>query len=213
MSLELKLAEGATAIGADLDPSRQELLLAYLRMLHKWNKVYNLTAVREPQKMVVYHLLDSLAVLPYVDGPRLLDVGSGAGLPGLPLAIARPDLDVTLLDSSHKKASFLQQVCMELKLANVGVACQRVEHWQPPKPFDVIISRAFSDLAEFVRLTDHLLAADGTLLAMKGLYPYEELAQLPAGVAVQRVISLTVPGLRAQRHLVVMRRAPAQPAA
>ncbi len=208
MTLERTLAEGAAAVGVALDARGQERLLAYLRLLHKWNKVYNLTAIRELQKMVVHHLLDSLAVLPYVEGRRLVDVGSGAGLPGIPLAIAQPELQVTVLDSNHKKASFLQQVCLELKLDNVAVVCARVEAWHPPQPFDVVISRAFTDLAEFARLTGHLLAPDGALLAMKGLYPYEELAQLPDTMTVQRVIPLSVPGLRAQRHLVVVKRAP-----
>jgi 16S rRNA (guanine527-N7)-methyltransferase len=209
MTQESKLDQGASALGIALAPQARQRLLDYLRLLHKWNKVYNLTAIREPQKMVVYHVLDSLAVLPYLNGRRVVDVGSGAGLPGVPLAIVQPHLEVTLLDSNHKKASFLRQVCLELGLDNAKVVCERVDQWQPPHPYDVVISRAFADLAEFARLSDHLLARGGALLAMKGLYPYEELAQLPQTWSVDAVTPLSVPGLRAQRHLVAARRTPA----
>lgn len=205
MSLEDKLAAGTTALGLALCPETRQRLLQYIALLHKWNGVYNLTAVREPQKMVTQHILDSLAVLPYIEGARLVDVGSGAGLPGIPLALARPQLQVTLLDSNHKKTVFLQQAVIDLQLTNVTVVCARVEEFQPQERFDMVISRAFSDLGEFVRLTRHLCAPGGMLLAMKGLHPYEEIAQLPAEVSVQSVVSLDVPGLGATRHLVVMK--------
>ena len=205
MTLEAKLAAGIAEMKLDLDEQTQKKLLEYLGKLHKWNKVYNLTAIREPQKMIDHHLLDSLAVLPYITGKRLIDVGSGAGLPGIPLAIAKPDLTVVVLDSNHKKTVFVQQACIELGLTNVTVVCDRVENWQPEEKFDMVISRAFSDLGEFLRLTRHLVTKGGYQLAMKGLHPYEELAQLPADVKVQEVVPLTVPGLNAQRHLVVIK--------
>jgi 16S rRNA (guanine527-N7)-methyltransferase len=205
MSLQQILADGIEQLGIDVDAETQTRLLQYLALLHKGNRVHNLTAVREPKKMVTQHVLDCLAVLPYVEGKRLLDVGSGGGLPGIPLALARPQLEVTLLDSNHKKTVFLQQAVIDLQLSNVKVVCARVEDFKPQHPFDLVISRAFSDLGEFARLTRHLCAPGAALLAMKGLYPYEEIAQLPADVSVQQTISLEVPGLGATRHLVVMR--------
>lgn len=204
MNLEEKLASGLKLLGLHLDAATQRRLLDYLALLQKWNKVYNLTAVREPEKMLTQHLLDSLAVLPYLAGNRIIDVGTGPGLPGIPLALANPALDVTLLDSNHKKTVFLRQACLELGITNVTVVCGRAETWRPAEKFDAVISRAFSDLAEFVKLAGHLCKADGTMLAMKGLYPYEELAQLPATVVVLRVEPLRVPGLDAERHLVVL---------
>lgn len=205
MSQERELAEGINALGIALDAAKQAQLLNYLALLHKWNKVHNLTAVREPIKMVTHHLLDSLAVLPYLSGTRLIDVGSGGGLPGIPLALAKPGLALTLLDSNRKKTGFLRQACIDLGIKNVEVVCERVEAYQPQQLFDMAVSRAFSDMAEFVRLTRHLLAPGGVWLAMKGVHPYEEIAALPADVKVERVISLDVPGLEAKRHLVVMR--------
>lgn len=205
MNMEEKLAAGLAKLGLALDAQAQKRLLAYLALLAKWNKVYNLTAVRETQKMLTQHVLDSLAVLPFIEGSTLLDVGSGAGLPGIPLALARPDLQVTLLDSNHKKTTFLRQACIELGLSNVSVVCERVEAWQPPQRFDTVISRAFSDLPEFVRLAGRLCRPGGTLLGMKGLHPYDELAQLPPQVVLQQVVALDVPGLAAQRHLVVIK--------
>lgn len=175
----------------------------YLMLLAKWNKTYNLTAVRDSERMVSYHLLDSLSLVPQLQGGRrLLDVGSGGGMPGIPAAIARPDLQVVVLDANHKKTTFLRQVAIELKLDNVEVATERVEHYQPVELFDRITSRAFAELNEFVRLTRHLLAKDGQFVAMKGVYPYEEVALLPAGVRVVDVLPLQVPGLDAERHLV-----------
>jgi len=205
MTLPVKLAQGVEQLGVAVSPETQQRLLQYVALLQKWNKTHNLTAVREPLQMVTRHVLDSLAVLPHLQGTRLIDVGTGAGLPGIPLALARPDLQVTLLDSTHKKTVFLQQACIELQLTNVSVVCERVEAFQPQDKFDSVISRAFSDLGEFVKLARHLCAPGGALLAMKGVYPYEELALLPADVAVEQVIPLDVPGLKEQRHLVVIR--------
>jgi len=208
VTIESRLAEGLAAMGVALDAPAQAKLVAYLRLIEKWNKVHNLTAVREPGQMVVLHLLDSLSVLPHVAGARtLLDVGTGAGLPGIPLAIARPDLAVTLLDSSHKKAAFLRQAKAELALPNVEVACERVEKWHPAAPFDIVVSRAFSELADFVLQARHLVTPGGTMLAMKGVHPFEEIAKLPATHRVEDVVELTVPTLDAQRHLVLLKAA------
>jgi len=204
MSFAAKLAEGVAELGLKLPPQAQPRLLDYLALLQKWNRTYNLTAVREPSKMVGQHLLDSLAVAPHVTARTIVDVGSGAGLPGIPLALALPQASVTLLESSHKKAAFLQQARIELKLDNVAVACERVETWQPGAAFEMVISRAFSDLAEFVTLAGRHVAPGGRLAAMKGIYPHEEVRQLPAGWRLQEAIALTVPGLRAQRHLLLI---------
>jgi 16S rRNA (guanine527-N7)-methyltransferase len=206
MSLEAELGQGGRALGLSLDPAALRKLLDYLALLAKWNRVYNLTAVREESAMVTQHLLDSLAVLPHLPQGRLADVGSGGGLPGIPLAIAQPRREVVLIESNHKKAAFLEQARIELALANVSVMKKRVEAYTPAEPFAVVISRAFSDLAEFARLAVHLLAPGGVLAAMKGVYPHEELAQLPAGIRMERVIELRVPGLDAGRHLVLLRR-------
>jgi 16S rRNA (guanine527-N7)-methyltransferase len=205
MNLEEKLATGLAELGFPLSAEVRRRLLEYVALLQKWNKVYNLTAVRDPQNMLVQHLFDSLAVLPLLHGRRIIDVGTGPGLPGIPLALANPALDVTLLDSNHKKTTFLRQACLELGLTNATVVCERVEAWRPEEKYDVVISRAFSDLAEFVDLTRHLCSNDGVMLAMKGIYPYEELTRLPACVVLQRVEQLIVPSLDAERHLVVLR--------
>lgn len=204
MSLAAQLAEGVAEFGLKLPAQAQARLLDYLALLQKWNRTYNLTAVREPSKMVAQHLLDCLAVAPHVTAHTILDVGSGAGLPGIPLALALPQANVTLLESSHKKAAFLQQARIELKLDNVAVACERVETWQPGGKFEMVISRAFSDLAEFVTLAGRHVAPGGMLAAMKGIFPHEEIAQLPAGWRLHEAIVLTVPGLRAQRHLLLV---------
>src|SRR5690554_3185578 len=203
VSLEASLKQGLRQMGLEVSELKQTQLLEYLALIHKWNKVHNLTAVREPADMVVLHLLDSLAVLPYVgNSGRLIDVGSGAGLPGIPLAICLTGLHVTVLDSSQKKTSFMRQVKGELGLLNLEVVCDRVEKFQPAAPYDVIISRAFSDLGQFVGLTRHLCKPSGQWLAMKGVYPTEELAQIE--VQPSRVEPLNVAGLSAQRHLVFL---------
>ena len=208
MSLEDRIAQGIDAMGLDVPGDCALRLAGYLDLLAKWNRVHNLTAIREPERMVVLHILDSLSVLPHVAGAAtLLDVGSGGGLPGIPLAIARPGLAVTLLDASHKKASFLTQAKSELGLANVAVECERVERWHPGRVFDVVVSRAFADLGEFVAQAQHLVAPGGTLLAMKGVYPFEEIARLPASHRVAGVVELAVPALAAKRHLVLLKAA------
>lgn len=208
MTLDTRLAEGLVEMGMALDAPAQARLVAYLHLIEKWNRVHNLTAVREPTRMVALHLLDSLSILAQVAAAAtLLDVGSGAGLPGIPLAIARPDLAVTLLDSSHKKAAFLRQAKAELALGNVEVARERVEQWHPDARFDVVVSRAFAELADFVAQAAHLVAPGGTMLAMKGVHPFEEIARLPATHRVEGVVELRVPDLDAGRHLVVLKAA------
>ena len=205
MTREQQLAEGMKALGLDLPADVQERLLTYAAFLEKWNRTYSLTALRDPKLAVSHHLLDSLAIMPYVSSSTLLDVGSGGGQPGIPLAIARPDLAVTLLDSNGKKTAFLQQAVIELGLKNVQVVTVRVEEFKPAAPFVAITSRAFAELADFVGLTRHLLAPGGEWLAMKGQRPVEEMNKLPAGVSVTAVHRLLVPGVDGERHLVVMR--------
>ena len=203
-ALEEKLAAGLSEMALSLDSGTQARLLQYLDLLEKWNRVYNLTAIRDKTQMVSNHLLDSLIVTPHISGSRILDVGSGAGLPGIPLALACPAIEVTLLDSNHKKTAFLRQAAAELALANMTVVSERVETWQPSQKFDCIVSRAFADLAEFVNLAKHLLKPDGYFAAMKGLHPYEEIEKLPSGWRTREVLALHVPGLDAVRHLVLI---------
>jgi len=188
--------------GQEPKPEHVEALLSYIDLLHRWNRTYNLTAVRHPAEMVTRHLLDSLAVMPWVGGARLLDAGSGAGLPGVPLAIARPGLEVTLLDSSGKKIRFLNHVRRELGLANIEPVQARLESFSSPSGFDAIISRAFSSLDAFAEAARHL--APARLLAMKGRYPQIELEALPDWVRLDSLEKLTVPGLQEDRHLVIM---------
>ena len=204
MSLAETLAQGVSALELSLDAATQRRLLDYVALIEKWNRVHNLTAVRDSAQMVGNHLLDCLAVLPHFAPGTVADVGSGAGLPGIPIALARPEHAVTLIESNHKKAAFLRQAVIELSLANVEVVSERVETWQPPRRYDVVISRAFSDLPEFVQLAGRLCAPTGMLVAMKGVHPYEELAQLPGLFRLRSVVPLKIPGLRAQRHLVLL---------
>jgi len=189
-----------------LAQSLAEPLLAYLDELARWNLAYNLTAIRQPLEMVTRHLLDSLVLLPEIRGP-LIDVGSGAGLPGLPLAMAQPHLAVTVLDSNGKKARFLRHVVRTLGLANVEVAESRAEAWRPAERYACVVSRAFARLGDFLTLTAHLAGDDGRWLAMKGKLDAEELAQVPEGFRIVDVKPLTVPGLPEARHLVIAARA------
>ncbi|WP_373974011.1 16S rRNA (guanine(527)-N(7))-methyltransferase RsmG [Chitinibacter sp. SCUT-21] len=207
-NLATMLSQGLAAMGLALSEPQQEKLLAYVALLQKWNKTYSLTAIREPERMVTHHLLDSLAPLKYLPESALcmVDVGSGFGTPGIPFAIARPDWQLTLLDSNHKKTTFLRQAILELQLPNVSIITGRVEAVQPEAKFDVITSRAFADLNDFIRWTEHLLADGGEWAALKGVYPYEEIAQMPASVYVDHVDALQVPGLEAERHLVHIRK-------
>jgi len=198
------LSRGLDEMRVPLDATIQSKLLQYLDLMAKWNRVYNLTAIRDKQQMVSNHLLDSLVLTGHMTGPRILDVGSGAGLPGIPIALSQPDWDVTVLDSNHKKAAFLRQVSAELVLANVNVVSERVEAWRPVQKFDCIVSRAFADLVEFVNQAKHLLHPGGYFAAMKGLHPYEEIEKLPSGWRAREVVELKVPGLNAARHLVLI---------
>lgn len=201
------LERGLDAMGLAVAEDSRIKLIEYLRLLEKWNQVYNLTAVRELKKAVSVHLLDSLALMPFVNAERLLDVGSGAGLPGIPLAVAKPELSVTLLDSNHKKTAFLSQAVSELGLRNAKVVCQRIETWRPEERFDCIVSRAFSEIAEFVTLSHHLLAPGGVLVAMKGVLPFEEIERLPPEFRLKQLHPLSIPSLEASRHLVLIERA------
>jgi len=202
------LAQGVLRLGLELPPEAGQRLLNYLALLGKWNQTYNLTAIREPGKVVTHHLLDSLSVLPYVNTDTITDVGSGAGLPGIPLAVAKPGSRVVLIESNHKKGAFLRQAMTELQLTNVEVITERAENWHPLFEVGVVISRAFADLAGFVEIAGHLCSPTGVMLAMKGLYPDEEIEQLPASVKLERVERIDVPGLRATRHLVILRPSP-----
>jgi 16S rRNA (guanine527-N7)-methyltransferase len=215
MTLARALAGGVAALGLDVDAAAQTKLLAYVALLDKWNRTHNLTAIREPERTVTHHLLDALATLPHLPEAatlRLIDVGSGGGLPGVPLAIARPQWRVTLLDSNRKKAAFLRQATAEVALANVAVAAMRAEDYIPDTPFDVAISRAFADLGEFAAAARHLVRPGGYLFAMKGVYPREELKALPPAFRVVGVPALGVPGLGAERHLVIMQAMSERPA-
>jgi len=204
MSIADELAQGIAELGLQVSASVQAKLVDYLALIAKWNRVHNLTAVRDTQKMVSVHALDCLAVTPHLKASSVVDVGSGAGLPGIPLALMWPEARVVLLDSNHKKAAFLRQAAIELGLKNAEVVCARVEAWQAPQKFELVISRAFSDLAEFVRLAGNLCAPDGVVAAMKGVFPDEELAQLPPTFKLLRALPLKVPGLGAERHLILL---------
>lgn len=201
MTAAEQLADGIRQMGLDVSAQAQQQLLQYLALLQKWNKVYNLTAVRDPQEMVTLHLLDSLSVLPYIKGHNLLDVGSGAGLPGVVIAICKPDLQVTTIDTVQKKAIFMRQVKGELGLDNLSVVHARVEEHHPQQPYDQVISRAFSEIALLMQLTKHLIAKGGEWLAMKGLVPTQELAVLAE--KPNAIVPLQVAGLEAQRHLLI----------
>lgn len=202
------LEEGMQALGVELSDGQQAQLLDYVALLAKWNAVYNLTAIRDPRQMMIQHILDSLSILPHLparDGLAVLDVGSGGGLPGIVLAIARPDWHVTLNDIVHKKTAFQSQAKAELGLANLSVVTGRVESLRPgvevPKKFDLIVSRAFAELADFVTLARHLVADGGAIWAMKGVRPDGEIDRLPEGARALRTIRLVVPMLDAERHL------------
>jgi 16S rRNA (guanine527-N7)-methyltransferase len=220
------LDAGLEELSMPLERGARTALLAYVALLTKWNRTYNLTAIREPVRMITHHLLDSLAVLPSLDalvGERrevhVLDVGSGAGLPGIPIAVARPTWHVAMLEPVHKKSAFVTQAIAELGIGNAHAIAQRVEDYRPTARATLAISRAFSDLASFAEATVRHLADDGALVAMKGVHPDEELRELPPGFAVLDTIQLQVPGIDAARHLIVMRvareqdRAPRDPSA
>ncbi|MGF6769698.1 16S rRNA (guanine527-N7)-methyltransferase [Paraburkholderia sp. GAS199] len=203
------LEDGVRELGLDLTDAQLGKLLDYVALLAKWNAVYNLTAIRDPRQMLIQHILDSLSIVPHLAplGPSsALDVGSGGGLPGIVLAIVLPDWTVTVNDIVHKKTAFQSQAKAELGLTNLSVVTGRVETLQPgvevPAKFDVIVSRAFAELTDFVTLARHLVAGQGAIWAMKGVRPDAEIDRLPAGSHVEQTIRLTVPFLDAERHLV-----------
>ena len=206
-SPESRLRAGVEKLSLSLPEGAMDKLLAYLALLVKWNGAYNLTAIRDPEQMVIKHLLDSLSIVPYAEaGDNWLDVGSGGGMPGIPLAILFPERQFTLLDSNGKKTRFLTQVKLELKLANLQVIHSRVEEFTPAVPFSGICSRAFSSLEDFSNWTRHLGNGDTRWLAMKGVHPDDELQALPADFRLTATHVLKVPGCQGQRHLLILRR-------
>jgi 16S rRNA (guanine527-N7)-methyltransferase len=200
--LERQLAEGLDRLGLDLAIAPD--LLAFVALLSKWNRVFNLTAVREPAQMVSRHLLDSLGAVPYLQGGRVLDVGSGAGLPGIPLAIAEPGRDFVLLDSSLKRTRFLVQAVSELKLANVSVVRARIEDYDPEALFDTAVARAYARIDKLIADAGHCLRSGARFIAMKGREPADELAELPRGYHIAQIVRVPVPGLEAERHLIIL---------
>jgi 16S rRNA (guanine527-N7)-methyltransferase len=193
------LESGLTALNLPHTPEQIEKLLAFIKLIAKWNKAYNLTAVRNNEDMARLHILDSLAIFPHIEGKRVIDIGTGAGLPGIPLAIFLPEVEFVLLDSNAKKTRFVQQVILELKLKNVSVIHSRAEDYQPEKGFDAVLTRAFASLPDIMKLTAHLLNENGVLLAMKGQIPEAELAEIKAKVTL---ITIHVPEVEAERCLV-----------
>ncbi|HKW39360.1 MAG TPA: 16S rRNA (guanine(527)-N(7))-methyltransferase RsmG [Burkholderiales bacterium] len=205
--LARQLEQGVSALRLGLSREVQLRLLGHLELVEKWNKVHNLTAVRDGAKAVSVHLLDSLAVVPLLHGRRILDAGSGAGFPGIPIALAKPGVEMDLLDSNHKKCAFLRQAIAELGLKNARTVCERAESWRPAEQFDCVVSRALAEIAQLVAWVGHLLAPGGVIAAMKGVHPRGEIERIPAEFRVRAVHALAVPGMDAQRHLVLIERA------
>ncbi|MRI33404.1 16S rRNA (guanine(527)-N(7))-methyltransferase RsmG [Endozoicomonas sp. OPT23] len=208
LSLRNRICQGAEALSVSLSDTQADLLTRYVELLVKWNKAFNLTAVRDPEEMVSRHILDSLSIAPFMEGEHLMDVGSGPGLPGIPMAILNPEKQFTCVDSNGKKTRFMTQAVAELGLKNVFVTNERCESFKADQPFDVIMSRAFSSLIDMVDGTEHLLAKGGKFLAMKGLYPdqeYKDLLEKHPEIVMTESHALEVPGCEAQRHLVILR--------
>ena len=199
-----QLSAGLAAMGIELTDEQQRKMLTWLTSLQKWNRTYNLTAIRDPEEMVARQLLDSLSILRLIEGPRVLDVGTGPGLPGIPLAIARPDIHFTLIDSNGKKSRFLQQSKIELKLINVEIVRGRVEQYKPKMSFNTLISRAFASLTKTVKLTSHLIDTEGIFVAMKGVLPRNEIAALEGTKRVIKTVQLHVPRIKGERHAVII---------
>jgi 16S rRNA (guanine527-N7)-methyltransferase len=207
-ALAAVLDQGIKDMTLAVTPEQQTKLMGYLALMNKWNGVYNLTSLRDPHQMVTHHLLDSLAAVPaFADARNVLDVGAGGGLPGIVLAIVRPDMNVSMIDTVHKKTAFLNQVKAELKLTNVSVHTMKVQDLVVEDKFDVITSRAFADLSDFVNWSGHLLAVGGKFIALKGVAPSEERERLPQDWRVVDLQPLWVPRLQAERHLVFIERA------
>ncbi|MBK4714304.1 MULTISPECIES: 16S rRNA (guanine(527)-N(7))-methyltransferase RsmG [Tenebrionibacter/Tenebrionicola group] len=200
-----KLERLLAKAGISLPDRQKQQLVDYVGLLNKWNKAYNLTSVRNPQEMLVRHILDSIVVEPYLKGTRFIDVGTGPGLPGIPLAIVRPDAHFTLLDSLGKRVRFLRQVQHELKLDNVTPVQSRVEDFPAEPPFDGVISRAFASLSDMINWCQHLPGLSGRFYALKGLRPDDELALMPANAELEKIVRLNVPELEGERHLVIVK--------
>ncbi|MGF6423654.1 16S rRNA (guanine527-N7)-methyltransferase [Lelliottia sp. 489] len=200
-----KLSRLLDEAGISLTDHQKNQLVAYVDMLNKWNKAYNLTSVRDPNEMLIRHILDSIVVAPYLQGERFIDVGTGPGLPGIPLSIVRPECQFTLLDSLGKRVRFLRQVQHELKINNIEPVQSRVEAFPSEPPFDGVISRAFASLNDMVSWCNHLPAQEGRFYALKGLVPEDEIAQLPVGYVVESIVKLQVPQLDGERHLVIIK--------
>jgi len=200
-----KLTRLLDQAGISLTDHQKNQLVGYVDMLHKWNKAYNLTSVRDPNEMLVRHILDSIVVAPHLQGERFIDVGTGPGLPGIPLSIVRPECQFTLLDSLGKRVRFLRQVQHELKLENIYPVQSRVEEFRAEPPFDGVISRAFASLNDMIGWCKHLPAQNGRFYALKGILPEDEIAQLPDGFEVESAIKLRVPQLEGERHLVIVK--------
>ncbi len=201
-ALKPQLEAGLTELDLSLIDAQVDRLIQYLTLLQKWNKVYNLTAIRDPEEMLIKHLLDSLAVVPFMVGERIIDVGTGGGLPGIPLAICFPNKTVDLLDSNSKKTRFLIQAKAELGLVNTQVIHDRVENYRPISRYDAVISRAFASMQDMLHWTDHLLSDNGVWWAMKGQQEFEDLTSLPGLVVIEETIPLNIPGLDAKRMLI-----------
>jgi 16S rRNA (guanine527-N7)-methyltransferase len=204
--LQERLAEGLPLVGAAPTNEQVAALVRFLRLLDKWNQAFNLTAVRDPLEMVTRHVLDSVSARPYLHGISILDVGTGAGLPGIPLALMDPQRQFSLLDSGGKKARFVRHAVGELAIGNASVVHGRVEDYEPADPFDTVLCRAFTSIGGFARRCGHLAANGGRLIAMKGRFPEEELAGLPSSWVATNVAAVTVPGLAGDRHIVVLQR-------
>ena len=200
------LSEGIEQLQLKISTEKQQIMLSYLDLLTRWNKAYNLSGIKDPARMLVVHLLDSLSILPYVDGITVLDVGTGAGLPGMPIAICEEQKKLSLLDSNGKKTRFLFQSCVQLGIRNVEVIHERVEHYQNRERFDIVLSRAYSDLAKFIVQTRHLLGEHSKLLAMKGQFPQSEIEKIPEDFKLLEVYVLKIPGEKGARHLLELKK-------
>ncbi len=202
----LSIAAAAAQMGVELTADHQQQLEHYLQLLSRWNRAYNLTAIRDPKKMVTHHILDSLSILPFMEGERVADLGSGAGLPGIPIALLYPEIEVVMVDSNSKKSRFIQQAILELGLANASVVHSRVEELRPDPLFDMVVSRAFTSLSRFLVLSSPLLKSGGVAVAMKGKWPEQGDGEVIGGFELERVAAVTVPGISAERHMVICRK-------